>query len=811
MMKKLSFVLSLSLVLISNFSLYSQENEIPGIHQLEHNYYKGIYTQTVEQESFQKPIPLQVTISTPIKTVFGYHPYWMNSAYPSYNYNLLSTIAYFGVDVDCYGNIKDRNGWPLTGLIHIAHSYGVKVVLVAINFDTNSLVTLLSSATNRTRLINNLLDEVTRANGDGINIDFEKFPESQRANLNLFMNALTDTFHKHIPNSSVSIALPAVNWSNKFDYYTLATICDALFIMGYNYHWKGSSNAGPVSPLSGWGTYNITWTINDYLTATQGQREKIVLGLPYYGIKWPTSAATRGASTTGSGASITYSGAENEAPSKGKLWDVESQTPWYRYQSGGNWYQAWYDDSLSLSLKYQLARDEDLQGVGIWALGYDGSRSELWGALRDLLGSTSPPPGVVDFRVENIGAGIVRVRSSIAPDATGYRVYIGTGRDHFRLRSTLTQPQVTYSYLSSDSSYFFKMSAINQYGESPSTEVLGITRATRLADVLIVNGFDRCSVAGNTRDFVIEHGKAIKAAGYSYDSASNEAVINGSINLNNYQVVDWILGLESTADETFSDQEQQIVKNYLEGGGSLLVSGSEIGWDLDFNGSSSDKDFYHNYLKAAYVVDKVDNYTLYGTAEGIFNGLNFSYGDGSQSAYQVDYPDGIVASSGSSVCLKYNSQYNAGIQYNGIIGSAETRIVNLSIPFETIYPESTRTEVMARILSFLNGTTGLISDNPGTNTFPNQPVLYQNYPNPFNPATTMSFYLPQSEKISLKIFNLLGEVVKTFHQNELLWRGKHQIEWNGVSDIGEPVSSGVYFCRLEIDNFITTRRLLYLK
>lgn len=799
-------------LLISHSHLYSQKIEFPGIHQLEHEFYQKNYDAEVKkQKTFQKPIPLQQRANVPVKTVFGYHPYWMNNSYPTYNYNLLSTIAYFGVDVASDGTISDRNSWPLTGLINTAHSYGVKVVLVAINFNTNSLTTLLSSSTNRTRLVNNLLYEVTRANADGINIDFERFPSSQKQNLNLFMKALADTFHKHIPNSSVSIALPAVNWSNKFDYYTLATICDVLFIMGYNYHWSGSSNAGPVAPLTGWGTYNITWTVNDYLSATQGQKDKIVLGLPYYGINWPTSSSARGASTIGTGNSIRYATAESEAQSKGKLWDAESKTPWYRYQSGGTWNQTWYDDSLSLSLKYQLALEEDLQGIGMWALGYDANKRELWGALRDLLGSSTPPPAVVDLRVENIGGGTIRVKATPSPDASGYRVYIGTDRNAYRLQSTLTQPQVTYSNLSSDSAYFFYVTAYNQFGESPASEILGTAKASRFADVLIVNGFDRSTVTGNSMDFVIEHGRAIKAAGYSFDSASNEAIVQNLVDLNKYKVVDWILGQESTADETFSDREQEIVKIFLENGGRLFVSGSEIGWDLDYKGTSSDQDFYRNYLKAIYVADRVDDFSLYGTSEGIFNGLSFSYGNDSQSVYRVGYPDGINSTSGSIVCLKYNSQYNAGIQFSGTVGSAEARIVNFGIPFETIYPESARNEVMARILSFFDISTAVAENESRQNAMPDQPVLYQNFPNPFNQTTVLKFYLPKEESVSLAIYNVRGEVVKTFHHNESLVKGMHKIEWNGLSDRNELLASGVYFFRLETAGFIFTKRLVYLK
>ena len=62
------------------------------------------------------------------------------------------------------------------------------------------------------------------------------------------------------------------------------------------------------------------------------------------------------------------------------MWDVVSQTPWIRWNDNG-WNQVWYDDSLSLDLKYDFAIQKNLKGIGIWALGYDGNRSELWNLI----------------------------------------------------------------------------------------------------------------------------------------------------------------------------------------------------------------------------------------------------------------------------------------------------------------------------------------------------------------------------------------------------------------------------------------------
>ena len=64
-----------------------------------------------------------------------------------------------------------------------------------------------------------------------------------------------------------------------------------------------------------------------------------------------------------------------------------------------------------------------------------------------------------------------------------------------------------------------------------------------------------------------------------------------------------MLGDESTEHETFSAAEQILVQQYLESGGKIFVSGSEIGWDLFEKGTPSDKNFYTNYLKAIYKSD----------------------------------------------------------------------------------------------------------------------------------------------------------------------------------------------------------------
>ena len=70
-------------------------------------------------------------------------------------------------------------------------------------------------------------------------------------------------------------------------------------------------------------------------------------------------------------------------------------------------------------------------------------------------------------------------------------------------------------------------------------------------------------------------------------------------------LLDWALGEESTADESLSTTEQILIDTFLSKGGRMLISGAELGWDLDQNGTAADRAFYRNTIGAVYVADGV--------------------------------------------------------------------------------------------------------------------------------------------------------------------------------------------------------------
>ena len=86
-------------------------------------------------------------------------------------------------------------------------------------------------------------------------------------------------------------------------------------------------------------------------------------------------------------------------------------------------------------------------------------------------------------------------------------------------------------------------------------------------------------------------------------------------------------------------------------------------------------------------------------------------------------------------------------------------------------------------------------------------ILEQNYPNPFNPKTTITWQLPESVNITLKIFNSVGEEIRTLINNEFEEAGIHSTEFVSKSEI----PSGIYYYQLRTGNFIQTRKMILLK
>jgi hypothetical protein len=115
-------------------------------------------------------------------------------------------------------------------------------------------------------------------------------------------------------------------------------------------------------------------------------------------------------------------------------------------------------------------------------------------------------------------------------------------------------------------------------------------------------------------------------------------------------------------------------------------------------------------------------------------------------------------------------------------------------------------------IKFTTNTPNVVSvDNKNTESLiPDKYTLAQNYPNPFNPSTRIRYTLPEAGFVTLKIFRIDGELVKTV-QDDYQPAGRYEKVWDGRNDHGAKVSSGVYFYRLVANNFVQVKKMILLK
>ncbi len=340
--------------------------------------------------------------TTLTREVFGYFPYWFRSRWTQLDYGLVSTIAYFSGEVNADGSVGNTHGWPkytgdpsasadVVNMINTAHAQGVRVVLCFTNFTSAEIDLIIGTPQYRTAFIQQALAIVQAGNGDGVNIDFEGINSGSKNALTQFMQALADSFHTRLPGSQVSCAPTDYDTrAGDWDLPVLYNAVDLFFFQGYGYGWSGSSTARAVGLLpntSFWGSLNITTLIDFVLTRMPA--DKVLLGVPHYGRRWPTVSGEVKAATQGTGTAFYYPDALGYIATYGRLWEQSALNPWFRYQEGTQWYQGWYDDPQSMSHKYQFVLDRNLKGVGMWALGMDAGNHDIWDVLTQFFGEVS--------------------------------------------------------------------------------------------------------------------------------------------------------------------------------------------------------------------------------------------------------------------------------------------------------------------------------------------------------------------------------------------------------------------------------------
>lgn len=349
-----------------------------------------------------------------------------------------------------------------------------------------------------------------------------------------------------------------------------------------------------------------------------------------------------------------------------------------------------------------------------------------------------------------------RLEKSAKPEQ--YIVYMRIGSGSFD-NGTLVNGTTYSVQIEPDIVYSFKVTAVNKGGESMDSEILAVCkRRNERGKVLIVNGFDRLSapyfyntpdsvgfditidpgvsykreltftgrqlyfnpdglgkegpcglgncltdiegsiIAGNTFDYTFVHGKAIQAAGgLSFVSSSDEAVESGMQQLKNYDIVDYICGLEKEDNsypgksyKTFSPVMQQKITEFCSLGRGVMVSGSFIASDMQTQDEREFTSYILHYGLERNKRNDVNEFVI-----GLDNNISIQV-EADKEIYQSLYSDRILPVGEGFIPMIYSDNGGAAVAYKG-----SYRTFSMSFPFEIITSAEKRSQIMASIMNFL--------------------------------------------------------------------------------------------------------------
>lgn len=303
--------------------------------------------------------------------VYGYHPSWMNKRYYNYNFSLLSTLAYYGYELNGKTGLAVTNhGWDTAAVITKAKKEGVKVHLVVYCPSKQDLQAFLKNTKAQEEFSASVIQLLRARNADGVNLMFESVGKDSRNRITRFVRSFSRELKAADLKYALILSLPNVDENDDYDVEALQESVD-YFIIDFS----KKSSYGPICPLTG-SDYSLDAGISRYL-AKKVPAAKYIACLPYRGANWDYQSKEF----------IEYVPydrvVKSYLPDFGKFYDKNGNVRTDVVVDGDTLEQLWYDDDKTLSAKYDLILGNKLSGVGLWTLGDDDKHPELWDALLD--------------------------------------------------------------------------------------------------------------------------------------------------------------------------------------------------------------------------------------------------------------------------------------------------------------------------------------------------------------------------------------------------------------------------------------------
>jgi len=303
---------------------------------------------------------------------------------------------------------------------------------------------------------------------------------------------------------------------------------------------------------------------------------------------------------------------------------------------------------------------------------------------------------------------------------------------------------------------------------------------------------------------------------YEWNADDNNGIDASVVNYANFNTI-VLFGWGVTSIPMTDEEDYAGYKTFLDNGGNLLFVDMDYFYahtsaaDLTFSAG----DFAYDYLGVGTGTSDpssggvgTSDVELLGVAGNDLtsNWESDTYGPIEYTASDGDWPNwGDYASANGNATTVFNGSESGegmGVAYHNTTSGSYT----LFLPFAAeMAPDAEFDSLMANFIAWSAPTA--IGDETGVPLTFN---LDQNYPNPFNPTTQIHYAIPEAGQVTLTVYDLKGNVVKTLVNGKQA-ANRYTVEWNGTNDLGHKVASGVYLYRLNTDTKVSTKKMTLIR
>jgi spore germination protein YaaH len=330
----------------------------------------------------------------PKRIVYGWFPANVNDwSTTALDWKAITHLSFRSVVLKPHGAVDLGFGATperIRKLVEEAHSHGVKVTVLAWGTNPEGSSTYL--AAHQEKIVDGLLAFVKTHNLDGVNIDDETWRKTNttdngpnRDRVTAFFKLLRDRFKAaradyHLTWASPGVVSPDDRFGDSWpDYKAIADLIDGYTVMSYVMAPPSIGWTGSAQPLGGGGKVGVhprdyRTLVQDYLAATGGRKEKLILGIgnDRGGSEWDCRTDQPRSPIVGRPRPLKAAEARANAEKHGRRFDPDQKAPWYRYAKGDGFVQGWYEDDESIAAKLAFFREQELAGVCVWVL--DGAK-----------------------------------------------------------------------------------------------------------------------------------------------------------------------------------------------------------------------------------------------------------------------------------------------------------------------------------------------------------------------------------------------------------------------------------------------------